>query len=105
MKIVYQLQLDEKGFCIGYVIAETKQDDCIEIDKKLYPMDSSYFGRKFDVENMQWLDEYADWYKAPPKPALSEAEQRELDRDEMLLDNLISNQQIILLLESGGDRV
>ena len=74
----------------------------MEVPYELYPETT---GQKFDSINMCWLDEYADWYEAPPKTALSEAEQRELDRDELLLDSVISDQQILLLLESGGDSV
>lgn len=96
------IELDSENFCIGYIIVQEVPDGWIEVSSELYP---ETIGQKFDPVNMCWLNEYADWYKAPSKPELSEAEQRELDRDELLLDNLISNQQIILLLESGGDRV
>lgn len=98
----YVIRLDNQGYCINTSILQEVPEDYIEIQSALYP---ETIGQKFDPVNMCWLNEYADWYKAPPKPELSEAQQRELDRDELLLDNLISNQQIILLLESGGDRV
>lgn len=98
----YVIQLDDQGYCINTSILQEVPEDYIEVPAALFP---ETIGQKFDSVNMCWLDEYADWYETPPKPALSEAEQRELDRDEMLLDNLISNQQILLLLESGGDRV
>lgn len=101
---MYQIQLNDNGYCIGFVLLPYLDEGFIEVPQNLYPTDISYSGRKFDVENMQWLDEYADWYTAPPKPALSEAEQRELDRDELLLDNVINDQQIILMLETGGDK-
>nr|DAJ77079.1 MAG TPA: hypothetical protein [Caudoviricetes sp.] len=96
------IRLNEQDFCVEYTVLQDVPEGWMEVPYELYPETT---GQKFDPVNMCWLNEYADWYKAPPKPALSEAEQRELDRDEMLLDNLISNQQIILLLESGGDRV
>lgn len=102
---MYKLYINSNGYCMGYMINNEPLEDDIEVDQSLYPTDDSYLGRKFDPVNMCWLNEYADWYKAPPRPALSEAEQRELDRDELLLDSVINDQQIILLLESGGDRV
>ena len=101
---MYQIHLNENGYCIEFVHLLELNEEFIEVPQNLYPTDFSYLGRKYDVENMCWLDEYADWYMAPPKPELSEAEQRELDRDELLLDNVINDQQIILLLEKGGDK-
>ena len=98
----YIIELDDKNYCIGFTILQEVPDGWIEVSFELYP---ETIGQKFDPVNMCWLNEYADWYKAPPKPVLSEAEQHELDRDELLLDSVISDQQILLLLESGGDRV
>lgn len=95
------IKLDNENFCTAYSVFKAAPVGWIEIPATLYPLTA---GQKFDMENMQWLDEYADWYMAPTKPELSEAEQRELDRDELLLDNVINDQQIILLLEKGGDK-
>ena len=97
----YVIQLDKENFCIGRGILQEVPKDHIEVPYALYPETR---GQKFDSVNMQWVNEYADWYKTPPKAELSESEQRELDRDELLLDNVINAQQIILLLETGGDK-
>ena len=98
----YVIQSDNENFCTGYTILQEVPDGWLEIPSVLYP---NHTGQKFDQVNMCWLDEYADWYEAPPKPALSEAEQHELDRDELLLDSVINDQQILLLLESGGESI
>lgn len=98
----YVIHLDDQNYCDEFTILEEVPDGWIEVLSGLLPQVK---GQKFDPVKMCWLNEYADWYKAPPKPALSKTEQRELDQDELLLDSVIGDQQILLLLESGGDRV
>ena len=95
------IELDKDNFCIGFVQSYIPIDGWVKIPYELFPKTT---GQKFDIVNMQWVNEYADWNKTPPKAELSESEQRELDRDELLLDNVINDQQIILLLETGGDK-
>lgn len=64
---MFYISLDENNYCIGFTAGNKNNlDNPIEIDFSLYPKTT---GQKFDPENMQWLEEYAPWYKEPiPTP-------------------------------------
>lgn len=115
----YCIQLNEEGFCIGSSIFDQIMPGFIEVPEAIYPTDISHCGQKFDIINMRWLDEYADWYVPPietkPEPSpqekiislLERQQQSELDKDEIMIDQLITAEEIKLALEntnkfSGG---
>lgn len=98
---MYKLCIDANGYCVGYLINDEPLENEIGVYENLYPTDNSYIGRKFDSANMCWINEYADWYKSPPQPKLSETELQELDRDELLIDILINQQDVLLTLQGG----
>lgn len=102
MANIHQIHLDKDGYCDGFTVLQDLEENWVEIDPLIFPQT---IGQRFDVANMRWLDEYADWYVAPPPEPVSEAEQRELDKEELLIDTLIGQQQIQLSLETGGDSV
>lgn len=58
------------------------------------------------VENGQEsITHIVDQLQEQLEPQISLTEQRELDKEELLIDTLIGQQQIQLSLETGGDRV
>lgn len=118
---MYVLDLNKNGNCIGYRVIKEIEYGVIEVPKELYPTDQSYLGRKFDVENAQWLDEWDESLKVHlPEPEPSPQEkiisfleyqnQSNLDRDELQIDAAIKMEEIKLALEntnkfSGGGGV
>ena len=116
MANVYQIHLDKNNFCDGFTAMQELENGWIEIDQQLMPQTA---GQKFDMENMRWLDQYADWYVPPQKPEpvqtpqekilslLEHQQQSDLDRDELQIDAAIKMEEIKLSLEntnkfSGG---
>lgn len=58
------------------------------------------------VENGQEsITHIVDQLQEQLEPQISLTEQRELDKEELLIDTLIGQQQIQLSLETGGDSV
>lgn len=56
------------------------------------------------VENGQEIITHiVDQLQEQPEMPISDIEQRELDKEELLIDTLIGQQQIQLILETGGD--
>jgi hypothetical protein len=54
---MFSIELDEKGYCTGFMGSNDLLDGYIKLPKGLSPK----IGQKFDTETMQWIEEYAEW--------------------------------------------
>ena len=78
------IKINKRGFCEEFTLStEDNLDGFKKIPLSLYPSNA---GRKFDVQNITWLDEYDESLMIPVyDPPLSETEQIELDNYTNLL--------------------
>lgn len=76
MENYYYAQLDTEFFCVGLsqLSGEVVQEDMIRIQE----YDMSLLGRKYDVVNGQWTNEYR------PKPEESSVNHDDVVRDELM---------------------
>ena len=88
----FYIQLNEYNFCIGYTILQESYNNMIEVPFNLYPTNISYIGRKFDNENMCWLDEYDESLKIQDLIKTEEIEY--ISEQEYLQAEILANQKL-----------
>ena len=93
---IYCIKLNKFDFCIGYTITQELQDDMIEVTSNIYPSNVSFIGRKFDVENREWLDEYDETLK------IDEPKTEPIEPTPSQLDNIEQTQ--LVMMEAMADQ-
>ena len=96
------ISLDEKGYCTGFMDSTDLLEGYIKLPNRLKPS----IGQKFDIEKMQWIEDYAEWKNGfkiptipqePNQPSNAEVAQMisDLQADLIILQSDLSNAGVI----------